>query len=173
MSDQINFNLVGVDGVVKRLRELGPKLQKKGLRAAARKAANIIRDSAREKAKTFDDPGTGNQIYKNIVTQESSKRSRKVGGIVMRVGVMGGAFNYANTKQNKRLGRVGKKFKTLGSKKNPGGDTWYWRFKEFGTESQAADPFLRPALSGNIEKVTSVFTSEIKNEIEKLTQGNS
>jgi HK97 gp10 family phage protein len=49
---------------------------------------------------------------------------------------------------------------------------WYWRLKELGTEKQAADPFMRPALEQNIDAVTDKFISEINSEIDKLMQGN-
>jgi HK97 gp10 family phage protein len=149
MADQINFNLNGVGDVLQRLRQLSPKLQKKGLRTAARKAMMIVRDAARESAKEFDDPETGNRIDKLIVIQESAKRSKRVGGVFMRVGVRGGALSAKN-----RL------------------TPWYWRLKEFGSEHQRAEPFMRPALANNIERVTNEFTDQINKEIDKLSGVN-
>ncbi|WP_374987639.1 HK97-gp10 family putative phage morphogenesis protein, partial [Klebsiella pneumoniae] len=87
----------------------------------------------------------------------SSKAFRRTGDPTFRVGVMGGARQYANTKANVRKGRAGKSYNTAGDKGNPGGDTWYWRFLEFGTEHAAARPIIRPALNGVDADVINVF----------------
>lgn len=140
-----DFTLTGVDDVVKRLRELPVKLQKKGLRTAARKAMRIVRDEARAKAAEFDDPETPQDIARLITIQESARRSKREGGVVMRVGVRGGAVSAKD-------------------RSHP----WYWRFKEFGNSNQAADPFMRPALANNIDAVTDKFGAEINLELDKL-----
>lgn len=139
------FPLTAVDAVVNRIRNVPVKLQKKGLRTAARKAMLIVRDSAREAAREFDDPESPEKIDRLIGVQESAKRSKREGGVVMRVGVRGGA--------------VSAKDRT---------PPWYWRFKEFGNSNQAADPFMRPALANNIDAVTDKFSTEINAELDKL-----
>lgn len=166
MVDQ--FEIQGADEVMRKLRELTPRLQKKELRAAARKSMNIVRDAARAKARQVDDPATAENIAKNIVTQESARRSRAVGGVVMRVGVRGGAKQYANTRENARKGRAGKSYATGGSKGNPGGDTWYWRLVEFGRNGARAQPFMRPAMNENTEAVTQRFATELSAGIDRV-----
>lgn len=84
----------------------------------------------------MDDAGTDEAIWKNIAVANNARAGRKEGGIVMSVGVRGGAKSYANNAENRRKGRAGKTNATGGSKANPGGDTWYWRFLEFGTSRQ-------------------------------------
>ncbi|MBD1553632.1 HK97-gp10 family putative phage morphogenesis protein [Pseudomonas typographi] len=155
------FKMQGVEGVVGKMRGLAPKLQRSGLKKSARRAMSIVRDAARAKAKAIDDPATAEKIWKNIAVQESPKDSKREGGVVMRVGVMGGA-------QNLSLGGIAGK-KTL--KDNPGGDTWYWRFIEFGTEHSRAEPFMRPALSENIDPVTERFATELSTEIDAALRG--
>src|SRR3546814_13295167 len=83
------FELRGLEDVLKKMRTRGPKLQKKGLRQAARKAMNIVRDAGRVNAQAIDDPETAENIAKNITVREKSKQSRRIGGVVMSVGVMG------------------------------------------------------------------------------------
>lgn len=80
MADGVEFNITGLEGVLEKLRTLGPRLQKNGLRKAARRAMNIVRDAAREKARLVDDPETPEKIWKNIITQESAKQGRREGG---------------------------------------------------------------------------------------------
>lgn len=165
---KFDVQLNGLDGVLERLKTLTPKLQRRVLRSAARKAMLPVRDDARERAMQLDDPQTAESIAKNITIQVSTRRSRQVGGVVMRVGVLGGARQYANTRQNVRKRRAGKTYRTLGSKTNPGGDTWYWRFIELGTSRQRAQPFLRPALETRAQQVTDILATEVSQGIDKL-----
>ena len=89
MADGMQFNIQGLNGVVDKMRTLGPRLKKKGLRKAARAAMNIVRDAAKANAKAIDDPATKEKVFRNLITQESSKQSKREGGVVMRVGVRG------------------------------------------------------------------------------------
>lgn len=156
MANDIRFTIQGVSGVVDKMKSLAPKLKKSGLRKAARRAMNIVRDSARANAKAIDDPQTKEKIWKNIVTQESTKESRQVGGVVMRVGVLGGASSNQFSKD---------------ASGNPGGDTRHWRFIELGTEHNPGVPFMRPALSGSIETVTERFVTVLSAEIDAALGG--
>ena len=85
----------------------------------------------------------------------------------MRVGVRGGARSYAATRENVRSGRVGQQYATDGSKDNPGGETFYWRFVELGTSRTAAKPFLRPALNNNVDGVQDGFVTDFKDQLDK------
>jgi len=46
---------------------------------------------------------------------------------------------------------------------NKGGDTFYWRFLEFGTKSIKARPFMRPAMA----KIASQIMPIVKNDLSK------
>ena len=165
----ISATLVASADVVKRLKDLNEKMQKTEARKAARKAMQVVRKAAVKNAEGRDDPDTKDQmIWKNIAVQFSPRQSKRVGGVVMRVGVRGGARQYANTRENVRKSRVGKTYKTLGDKTNPGGDTWYWRFLEFGTSKMGARPFLQKALAENTQQVTDVVVGEIKLSLDKM-----
>ena len=85
----------------------------------------------------------------------------------MSVGVRGGAKQYNDSKENVRKRLAGKSYKTLGDKNNPGGDTWYFRFIEYGTSRQPATPFMRPALEQNIEAATNAFSQKFNDELNK------
>lgn len=139
------FKIEGLDEVLARMRGLAPELKKKGVRSAARKAMNIVRDAARAGAKAIDSPETNTTpIWKNIAVSESGKEGKKIGGVVMRVGVRGGA----------RLS------------KDPN-STGHWRLVEFGSVHNRARPFMRPALANNIERVTATFVAELNPAIDK------
>lgn len=142
--------ILGLEDLTAVLRTLSPKLQKKGIKIAARKAMHIVRDAARSAAKNLDDPETAAKIHKNIVTQFDSKSSKKYDAIVYKVGVKGGAASNQASIDKSSLS---------------GGNTVHWRWVEFGTSDTPAVPFMRPALSNNIQAVTDKFVSELTQEI--------
>lgn len=170
MVDGVEVNLTGLDSLLGKLDAVSQVTRDKTGRAALRKAANVIRDRARNNAARVDDPLTKEAIYKNIVVTFSSKAFRRTGDPTFRVGVMGGSRQYANTKDNVRKGKAGKSYKTAGDKGNPGGDTWYWRFLEFGTERMIAKPILRPALNGVDTDVINIFAVELEKAIDRAVR---
>lgn len=142
------FKIEGLDGVLRKMRELSPKIQKKVLVKAVRAGANIIRDDARSRAKQFDDPQSSEKIWKEIVTKVNTRRGRREGGVVMQVGVRGGA-----------------KTDKGGQETSP---IWYWRLIEFGTSKMAARPFMRPALESKAEAATDAIVTELNRGLDEL-----
>ena len=51
-------HIEGLDGVLAKMRNFAPTLQKKVLRKVIRKGANIIKKAAVDNAKRLDDPST-------------------------------------------------------------------------------------------------------------------
>ena len=148
----VDFKIEGLDPVIRKLRALPEKFGKRGMRRALRKGANIVRNAARNNAKQIDDPESRERIWKNISVQGGgSRREKQAGGPMMRVGVRGGA------RPLKRGTETGL----------PGGDTTHWRFIEFGTTNNAAQPFMRPALANNVEAATNAVVAAAKIELDK------
>lgn len=143
------------------------------MRRSLRKGGNVIKGLAVEKAKTIDDPATAEAIYKNIVVQAGGKRfETREGGPAVRVGVLGGAKSYSNTRFNVRKGRVGKTYATGGHSGNPGGDTWYWRLIEFGFHARdgsavAPRPFMRPAMEEGAAQAFGAVAVDAAKQIDK------
>lgn len=129
-----------------------PRKAKAMARKAARQAMNIARDDARARARMIDDPETAEKIFKNISV--AGGKSRNSNEVVMRVGVRGGAS-----------------FSNKNPPKTSGGDTRHWRFIEIGTSNNRATPFMRPALSTNLDKITSKFVQVFDAEITKALGG--
>ncbi|HAV1655762.1 HK97-gp10 family putative phage morphogenesis protein [Enterobacter hormaechei] len=167
MADGVEVSLTGLDSLLGKMEAVSDVTRNKAGRFALRKAANLIRDRARSNAARVDDPLTKEAIYKNIVASFGSREFRRTGNLTFRVGVMGGARQYAQTKANVRKGRAGRTYKTAGDKGNPGGDTWYWRMLEFGTEHAAARPIIRPAMNGIDGPVINVFAEEMEKAIDR------
>ncbi|WP_047305224.1 HK97-gp10 family putative phage morphogenesis protein [Pseudomonas fluorescens] len=151
MADQITARLQGLKPVTDKMLGLAPKLRRKGLRKAARQAMNIVRDDAKARARAMDDPETAEKIWRNIVTQESGRQGQREGGVVMKVGVRGGAGSNQHSKD---------------ASGNPGGDTRHWRYLEFGTQHNPPAPFIRPAFSTNVNVVTDRFVQVLGQEID-------
>src|SRR5690606_22168251 len=120
-----------------------------------RKAAQVIRDQARKNAEAINDPATSENIAKNIVERFSPRRYKRTGDLMFRVGVLGGARGFAAASGELQGAGSG----------NPGGDTFYWRFLEFGTSKHAATPFMRPAADQSAQKATDVFIREYNKAI--------
>ena len=99
----------------------------------------------------------------NIVMQRDRQPQQSGANERYLVGVRGGAKRYANTKRNVRKGRAGKEYKT-------DGNTYYWRFIEFGTERQPAQPFLRPAFEAQKENALAVITDTLAKGIESAAK---
>jgi HK97 gp10 family phage protein len=148
----------GVDALSKKLQGLQYDMSKKGGRFALRKAAQVVRDQARANALALNDPRTSNVIAKNITEKWGSKFNKSTGDLLFRIGVLGGARDYS------AYGEI-----TTGkdASGNPGGDTFYWRFVEFGTEKVRARPFMRPAMEQTVQKATDTFITEFNRALDR------
>jgi HK97 gp10 family phage protein len=148
----LTFKLTGADKIIDRLSKFPSKLQDAAGKRSARRAMAIVREAARQAVKALDDPASPDRIWRNVYLQQSRRQSKRVGGVVMRVGILGGANFRADAP----------------SGTTPGGDTRHWRFIELGSENQAAQPFLQPALQSRAEQVANKLVSELNKEIDKL-----
>lgn len=151
----ISVNVQGLDEIDRKLKLLPQRIGQNAMRRALRKGANVIRDAARANARRIDDPETREAIYKNIaVAGGGRRREREAGGVMMRVGVRGGARP------------------TRGDNGAPGGNTTHWRFVEFGTSQAQAQPFMRPAMGSTairvFNAVAEAATKELDKELDKL-----
>lgn len=145
MSD---VKITGMEELTKTFQQLPERLGRNAMRRALRKGANVVRDAARKNANRIDDPATATSIARNIaVSSGGSRREKRAGGPMMRVGVRGGA-----------------RFKK-GDNGQPGGNTTYWRFVEFGTQQAEAQPFLRPAGEENVSAVLAAVSADAPKQI--------
>lgn len=160
MADTVEFSMTGMDEVIEKLKQMSPMVQKKGGRRALARAASIVRAAARQNAMGIDDRTTRELIAKNIAMQWMSGLNRRTGDLGYRIGVRGGARDMT------AYGEFGGE-----GRNNPGGDTWYWRFVEFGTSEARAKPFMRPALENNVQEATNAFAAELEKQIDKILGG--
>lgn len=160
-------NLTGLDSLLRKMEAVKYDIKRKGGRAALRKGGQVVVNAAKQNAAAIDDPATASVIKYNIAMRWNGKLFKATGNLGFRIGVLGGAKEYANTKANVRAGVAGTSYTTGGDASNPGGDTWHWRHVEFGTERTPAQPILRPALSDNVGLVTSTFITEYEKNLDK------
>lgn len=158
---EVSVSIKGLEPALNRLRRLPDDLQKKALRSAMRKGANIVKAAAVAQAKSFDDPSTPKQVWKEITVRNNSKLGKRNGGLALQIGVKGGAKEYKDTSKNRRKGRVGESYEGPGK-------VFYWRFLEFGTSKMRARPFMRPALASNVDKVISTIAAALSKQLDKL-----
>lgn len=154
----------GLDAVTRKLKILSNgRLARNAANRAIRQSMKVVLNAAISNARALNDPSTPKSIYKNIVYRQARLKSKSLA--MGRIGVLTGWKTYTQSKANIRKGLAGKKYQV-------GGDVFYWRFLELGTEHMAAKPFMRPALQNNISTVTNdfagIFSAEIDKELAKL-----
>lgn len=177
MADGVTFEIEGMEALLGKIREVQYDTRYKGGRAALRKAAQVVREAAKDGARRIDDPATAEAISQNIVERWNGRLFKRTQDLGFRVGVLGGAratlTARAAQKSARRRSRNGtRSLGQLGEiegrgKENPGGDTYYWRFVEFGTKRTRAQPFMRPALEGNIDQATNAFVTEYQKALDR------
>ena len=160
MADTLGGEIQGLEAVLGKLKALQEEPRRKTTRTALRKAANLVRDQAKANAERLDDPTTSESIAANVVVRNDTRYARTTGDFKMSVGVLGGASGAAVA-----VGELRGK-----GKSNPGGDTYYWRFHEFGTSKMAARPFMRPAMEQQIDPATAEFVKQFEKAITRAVR---
>lgn len=157
MADGVSYELEGIEALLGKLDSVTEDVKYKGGRFALRKAAQKMRDQAKQNAERVDDPESPTRIADNIVERWSNRRFKKTGDLMFRVGVLGGAKRPATA-----VGEI----QGAGSG-NPGGDTYYWRYLEFGTAKMAAQPFMRPAQDQAGQAIVSEFSRQYSKAVDR------
>lgn len=148
------WDLKELDAVLAKMKKLPIELRKKPARSALGSAVGVVRKAAKQNALKIDDSETGRKIADNIVQRFRSKYYRQTGDIMISVGV-------ATEK-----GRIPKGNPDTG----PKGNTPHWHLIELGTEQARAEPFLRPALTENLGRVSDVFVQKLGQQLDKLVK---
>ncbi len=130
----MKVEIKGLREIVKTFGKVPDSVKRRALRQGLAAGGEVYRVGAIQNAMGIDDPNTKAAIWKNIRNVYGVKRSRMSKNIVQMVTVR-------NTKR--------------------GGDTFYWRFVEFGTSHSRAQPFMRPAF----ESLSTLATREVAEEM--------
>ena len=159
MADDISIRIEGVDDLLAALRSLPEKIRRRAVRAALRKAGQVISRDAKARTPVlmvplpYRRPGT----VKRRISVRPSKFARQAGD----EGVFVGVKPLRGRADTRRYGKA--------SARNPN-DPYYWRFVEFGTRKMTARPFLGPAAQSRGEEAIRSFLRESLPAIEKLNR---
>ncbi|RCW73811.1 HK97-gp10 family putative phage morphogenesis protein [Pseudorhodoferax soli] len=148
------FDLQGFDSAIAKLRALPVQFRGKAGRSALGKAARLVTNAAKRNAEGINDPETGRKISDNVVQRVRSGYQKRTGDIMISVGVA--TERGAIPKGNPDTG--------------PKGNTPHWHLVELGTEQMAAQPFLRPALEGNVDQVVAGAATNLERELDKIAK---
>ena len=163
MADGIEFKLEGLETVQAKLKSLAKETagqsETQATNFALLRAAQYVRDQAKQGASRLDDPETARSIADNIIAKKRSKRTNiRSQSLGYRVGVMGG-------------GRTWKPGEEVD--KSSGARTPHFHLLELGTENMQARPFMRPALTKNIQTVTGIFVRNYEKKIDNILKKQS
>lgn len=156
MADGITVKLEGVDELKKALENASKQIRTKAVRAALRKAGQVISRQAKQSAPVLQVPTKTRKTgtVKKAIVVRGSKYARQNGdeGVFVSVRPLRGA-------RQKKLGKAGAKNTN---------DPYYWRFLEFGTRKMQARPFLRKAADEKGREAIDAFMNSVIPQIEKL-----
>ena len=155
----MQIKVEGLAELAKALKALPAEIAGKNggpLRRAIGRAAVVIRDDARRRAPV----DTGN-LRDNIIAVRKRKSPQGTEGYF--VEVRRKRRKYANTRANRRKGRVGKTYENLG-------EAYYGMFVELGTAKMPAQPFLRPAFESKKTEAVETFRVELAKGIEQAAR---
>ena len=157
MASTVRIKVEGLIPLQRAMRRMTQNIRKKILRSATTSGARVIVLAARANA-----PVKTGALKKSIGSRRDI-RECKVDYEVRAVSVFRVPGIYANTKENVRRGRAGKKYMM-----DP--PTFYWKFNELGTVKQPAKPFIEPALANNISQVTDAIKERLIEGLLKATK---
>jgi len=149
MADRIEFELEGAQELLVKLKGVSVDIQTKGGRFALRRAGKIIEEAVIGDAMRINRERSKEAIFRNIKLRFSPKLFQRTGDLGFRIGVLGGAVSRTKNEAN------------------PGGDTWYWRLLEFGTEKMRAQPFMRPAIERVQGRVRVEFILQYRKALDR------
>lgn len=141
----VKFDIKGLPELKRRLDTLSDDMRYKGGRFALRKAAQAVRDQAKQNALRLDDEQTGRSIADNIAERWNSRLFKQTGNLGFRVGILKGAV----------LPEKGERVDF-----SAGAQTPHWRLLEFGTQKMPAQPFMRPAIQKNLTAISEIFVTQ-------------
>jgi len=158
-NSSISFQMQGLPALTANLTALAGTAQGTPIRAGMRKMGKVIQAKIIAAAPVDDKTPDGVHIKDNVVVGRSRSKST-FGREVFTVGIKYGKSKYKDNARNRRLGRVGKSFKTEG-------ETFYWKFIEFGTSHQDKKPFIRPAAEAAAKAALDAFEMEMEASIKR------
>lgn len=142
MADGASIKVEGLAELQRRMHELPQKLARSGLRSATNAGIQVIKKEAQAMA-----PEDTGRLKKAIFVKRSKSESSMTKEVFM-VAV-----------------RVGRKAQQKAQ------DAYYWFMQEFGTQKQAAQPFMRPAFESKKQEAFEKFREKLRERLRALVPG--
>lgn len=142
--NSVTGELEGAEALLRKLQGVSDDVKLKGGRFALRKAGNVMRDAVVGEMQRYDQESSREAIYKNVAMKFSPRKFKATGDLMFRLGILGGAKSKREKNPNSPL---------------PGGDTFYWRFLEFGTRHA---PAQRPITNTVRRKESAIIFTFIR-----------
>lgn len=139
-------NVQGLDALVATLRKLPGELKGNPLRSSLRAGVNVFREDAVRRAPQSD-LGDQGRLKANIMTRAVPAKD-----------LPSGSADGQEVFVRQRGG------------KNAPTNAFYWRFVEFGTVNQSAQPFLRPAFETNGQNAINVFSDTFRRQVDRAVE---
>ncbi len=144
--------LEGAQDLLIKFKTINNQVQGKVTQFALRKASNVLKKAVVGEMMRVDRESSREAIWRNVVVRNKPKRFRKTGELETRLGILGGARSRA------------------ANEANPGGDTFYWRFLEFGTERVPAQRNITKTVKRKQGDFMSTFTREMDKAIDRAVK---
>lgn len=156
-SMQIEFKLTGAEGILKTLQSLPREIvSKQGgpVKLALAKGARLLRDEVQKNlrasiARTGDPDGTTKLLEQSIIASRGKEPTSGRGERYL-----------VRVKRKSYQGRSGRAVTTLKTA----------HIKEYGSEKQQADPFIRPAFLAKRSEVVTVVVSDLNRRIDLIVR---
>jgi len=136
----------GLSELTRTLEGMAANVQRNALRRAVSSGAAIIRNEAKERA-----PVRTGEMRRDIQMKRERTADAQIATYAVYV-------------------RSGKKSRLAGKARNVERDSFYWRFVEFGTSKQAAQPFMRPAFEAKKNEAVDTIKATLIARIAELTK---
>lgn len=144
-----SFTLQGAKALNDALKKLGPETATKAGATASRKAANIMRDAAKDAAPRGDQPTR--RTWRN---KDGSQGEADYGRL------------HENIRTRKQKARKAHSIRYIVTTNN----AFWGRFSEFGTEHEPARPWFGPAIEQVASKVVDAISEELGRAIERAAR---
>nr|WP_236589068.1 HK97-gp10 family putative phage morphogenesis protein [Ramlibacter aurantiacus] len=149
---------IKVRGLEQALQRLGAAVGESVLRSAGAAGAQVFKDEVIARA-----PEATGFLKSQVIIAHAGDKSEGAKRQTYVVRVRGG--KYANTRANRRKGRVGQESAT--------GDAYYWRFLEFGTSKAVARPVIRPSWEARRAHALEVMRARLWERVQAALRGSA
>lgn len=152
MTPEFHIDPAALAALDQALQDFPKKLQTFYLTRALRAGAKVVQAQAQRNV-----PVRTGTLRRNLVVRTAQRRGAQSR---VSIGVRQISQTYASNAENRRKGRVGKKYKVAGP-------AFYGWYVEKGTKKMRGEPFLEPALKGQESAAVQAFADSLKRDLEQ------